>query len=96
MILTVHRLDRDTSGLVIFARNEEWHKYLCRLFEDRSIRKPIWASSWESPAESSGDIEAPIMEDPTRGKDDHPSKRKPSHTSFEVLESFKPLFARKI
>lgn len=91
MILTVHRLDRDTSGLVIFARNEEWHKYLCRLFEDRSIRKTYLGIVVGMPSESSGDIEAPIMEDPL-----HPGRMiihrngKPSHTSFEVLESFKP------
>ena len=38
-IYTVHRLDRDTSGLVIFARNEKTHQYLCSLFENREIEK---------------------------------------------------------
>ena len=38
-IFIVHRLDRDTSGLVLFAKKEETHKYLSQLFEQRKIEK---------------------------------------------------------
>ncbi|MEI9908603.1 MAG: pseudouridine synthase [Bacteroidota bacterium] len=34
-IFTVHRLDRDTSGVIVFAKNEETHKHLSRQFEER-------------------------------------------------------------
>ena len=38
-IFIVHRLDRDTSGLILFAKNEATHKYLSQLFEQRNIEK---------------------------------------------------------
>lgn len=34
-IYTVHRLDRDTSGIILFARTEAAHKYYSQLFESR-------------------------------------------------------------
>src|SRR5256885_16350514 len=38
-IFTVHRLDRDTSGLIVFARNEIFHKHLSQQFEERQTVK---------------------------------------------------------
>jgi len=38
-IYTVHRIDRDTSGLVVFAKNSETHKSLSLAFEERQIKK---------------------------------------------------------
>jgi len=38
-IYTVHRIDRDTSGLVVFAKNSETHKTLSAAFEGRLIKK---------------------------------------------------------
>ena len=38
-IYTVHRIDRDTSGLVVFAKNSETHKTLSAAFEGRKIKK---------------------------------------------------------
>ena len=38
-IFTVHRLDRETSGLVVFAKNEASHKNLSQQFEHRETRK---------------------------------------------------------
>jgi len=38
-IFTVHRIDKDTSGLVIFAKNKEIHKELSMAFENRKIEK---------------------------------------------------------
>ena len=38
-IFTVHRLDRDTSGVIVFAKNEESHKQLSQLFEGREMEK---------------------------------------------------------
>jgi 23S rRNA pseudouridine955/2504/2580 synthase/23S rRNA pseudouridine1911/1915/1917 synthase len=38
-IFTVHRLDQQTSGLIIFAKNAESHKQLSELFEGRTIIK---------------------------------------------------------
>ena len=50
-LYTVHRIDRETSGLVVFAKNSETHKALSLAFEDRQIKKryiaavngrPLW------------------------------------------------------
>ena len=38
-IYTVHRLDRDTSGIILFAKTEESHKALSLLFESRDMEK---------------------------------------------------------
>ena len=38
-IYTVHRLDRDTSGVIVFAKTEESHKALSLLFEGREMEK---------------------------------------------------------
>ncbi|MDR1655791.1 MAG: RNA pseudouridine synthase, partial [Treponema sp.] len=38
-IYTVHRIDRDTSGIVVFARDEETHRRLSGAFEDREVYK---------------------------------------------------------
>jgi RluA family pseudouridine synthase len=38
----VHRLDRDTSGVVLFAKNQEAHRRLSQLFESRQMKKVYW------------------------------------------------------
>ena len=38
-IFTVHRLDKDTSGIILFAKDEVTHKYLSVLFEERKMEK---------------------------------------------------------
>src|SRR5882757_2532695 len=38
-IFVVHRLDRDTSGAIVFAKDEATHKYLSGVFEDREVEK---------------------------------------------------------
>ena len=38
-IYTVHRIDRDTSGVILFAKTEDAHKHFSQAFEDRSVEK---------------------------------------------------------
>src|SRR6188508_431746 len=38
-IFTVHRLDKDTSGLIVFAKNETTHELLSQQFEERQTEK---------------------------------------------------------
>ena len=38
-IFTVHRLDRETSGVIVFAKNAETHRYLSGIFEKREVKK---------------------------------------------------------
>ncbi|RYF91762.1 MAG: RluA family pseudouridine synthase [Chitinophagaceae bacterium] len=89
-IFTVHRLDKETSGLVVFAKNETAHKYLSMLFEDRKVEKYYVGVVLGSPANASGEIEAPIGENPAhKGLMNVHRNGKPSHTSYEVLEANK-------
>ncbi len=88
-IFTVHRLDRDTSGTVLFAKHEAAHKYLSQLFESRDVEKYyLGIVNGELPVPS-GSINAPIMEHPVqRGKMVTNAKGRPSLTDYEVQESF--------
>ncbi|MBK7434090.1 MAG: RluA family pseudouridine synthase [Chitinophagaceae bacterium] len=89
-IYTVHRLDKDTSGLVIFAKNEEAHKYFSRLFEERLIEKYYLGIVIGNPANASGLIEAPISEHPVhKGLMTVHRNGKPSSTGYQVLEANK-------
>jgi 23S rRNA pseudouridine955/2504/2580 synthase/23S rRNA pseudouridine1911/1915/1917 synthase len=87
-IFTVHRLDKDTSGLVLFAKNEETHKYLSKLFEDRKIEKYYVGIVLGCPDNNVGSIEAPIGENPAhKGLMNVHRNGKPSHTTYEVMEA---------
>ncbi|MEO7523245.1 MAG: RluA family pseudouridine synthase [Ferruginibacter sp.] len=87
-IFTVHRLDKDTSGLVIFAKNEIAHKYFSRLFEERKIEKYYLGIVHGSPSNKIGEIDAPIAEHGvTKGMMTINRNGKPSLTGYEVLEA---------
>ena len=44
-IFIVHRLDRETSGIILFAKDEAAHKYLSQLFEKRKCRKILFGNN---------------------------------------------------
>jgi 23S rRNA pseudouridine1911/1915/1917 synthase len=60
----VHRLDRDTSGLLIVARSEESHRLLQRALSERRIVREYLALVHGCPPARAGTIEAPIGRDP--------------------------------
>ena len=89
-IFTVHRLDRNTSGIIVFAKNEVTHKQLSQLFEGREVEKYYQGLVIGKPAELTGTIDAPIMEHPvTKGLMVTNKKGKPSQTDYEVLETLR-------
>jgi 23S rRNA pseudouridine955/2504/2580 synthase/23S rRNA pseudouridine1911/1915/1917 synthase len=89
-IYTVHRLDKETSGIVVFAKNEIFHKQLSQLFESRDVKKYYQGLVIGKLAESSGTIDIPIMEHPvTKGLMVTNKKGKPSQTDYKVLEVFR-------
>jgi len=65
-IFIVHRLDRDTSGLILFAKNEATHKYLSQLFEQRNIEKRYQGIVRGSMPDKKGSINEPIAEHPVK------------------------------
>ena len=60
----LHRLDRETSGVVLFARTEEARRSLVRQFQQRQIVKRYLAIIGGELAASSGEIDAPLCRDP--------------------------------
>jgi 23S rRNA pseudouridine1911/1915/1917 synthase len=88
-IFTVHRLDKDTSGLIIFAKNEITHKQLSLQFEGRLTKKIYLGLVIGSPGEKKGSIDAPMGEHPAKnGTMIVHRKGKDALTDYEVLEDF--------
>ena len=59
----VHRLDKNTSGLILVAKDEETHEALAGQFRGRTVEKSYVALVHGSPRENSGTIERPIARD---------------------------------
>ncbi|HUR97794.1 MAG TPA: RluA family pseudouridine synthase [Pyrinomonadaceae bacterium] len=59
----VHRLDKDTSGLIIVAKDEQAHELLAEQFRSREVYKSYVALVHGSPRENSGTIDRPIARD---------------------------------
>jgi 23S rRNA pseudouridine1911/1915/1917 synthase len=84
----VHRLDRDTSGLMVVARTDEAYEGLRRLVKRRAIEREYLVLVRGRPRSRSGRIEAPIgrdRRDPTRRSLDTDSP-KDAVTHFDVVE----------
>lgn len=88
-IFTVHRLDRDTSGLIVFAKNEATHKHLSLQFEGRLTKKIYAGLVLGSPAETKGSINLPLAENMVqRGVMIVNRRGKESLTDYEVMDNF--------
>ena len=88
----VHRLDRDTSGVVLFAKQREAHRTLSRMFEGREIAKVYWLLAAGCPPMAHLSIDAPLSRrEGKRGRGRGYVDRvngKPSVTNFRVLQYF--------
>jgi 23S rRNA pseudouridine955/2504/2580 synthase/23S rRNA pseudouridine1911/1915/1917 synthase len=90
-IFTVHRLDRETSGVIVFAKNESTHKYLSKIFEERNVEKIYQGIVQGTPPQQQGAIDLPIMEHPTKpGLMVINRRGKTSLTDYELLETIGP------
>lgn len=86
----VHRLDRDTSGLMVIAKSEMAHRHLADQFRNREISKEYWALVWGSPEPETGTIRTLI------GRDERQRKRMTTRvdsgrhavTHYRTLETF--------
>jgi 23S rRNA pseudouridine955/2504/2580 synthase/23S rRNA pseudouridine1911/1915/1917 synthase len=86
-IFTVHRLDRDTSGVIVFAKDEATHKFLSEAFEHRDVEKLYQGLVQGSLPQTSGSIDMPIMEHPAKAGTMVVNRHgKASLTDYEVLE----------
>lgn len=88
-IWVVHRLDKETSGVICFAKNETTHHYLSELFQAHDIGKYYAGLVVGRVAPEQGRIEKPIMEHPVvKGKMITSAKGKPSITDYKVSEQW--------
>lgn len=89
-IFTVHRLDKATSGVIVFAKEEATHASLSQLFENRETEKIYYGLTHGSISPTKGKIEEPIMQHSSgNGKMLIHAKGKSSITEYEVMENFK-------
>jgi 23S rRNA pseudouridine1911/1915/1917 synthase len=89
----VHRLDRDTSGVIVVARTEEAHQALAKQFERRTTTKTYLAITQGQPQFDRDEIDLPIGIHPYQREKmavrrDHATSRD-AVTRFEVLERFR-------
>lgn len=82
----VHRLDRETSGLIVVAKNVRSHRLLARQFQQKSVEKKYLALVEGSVSAKTGAIEAPIGRFAERKIWDVKEGAKPSVTKYRVLE----------
>ncbi|MBC7835082.1 MAG: RluA family pseudouridine synthase [Phycisphaerales bacterium] len=89
--ITVHRLDMDTSGLLVIALDPDTQRELSRQFEEREVDKSYTALVEGTLAPESGTIDAPIRPDLSRRPHQviDPTHHRPAITRFKVL-GFEP------
>lgn len=89
----VHRLDKDTSGALVVAKNDRTHQHLSSQFKSRRIRKTYLALVWGAPDEASGRITLPIGRHPVERKRMAVNSRRgrPAETRWRVRERFRGL-----
>ena len=87
----VHRLDKDTSGLMVVAKNDLAHHGLTRQFADHSLSRTYQALIWGLPMPSSGSVDACIGRHPRDRKKmavTSAQKGKTALTHYRVLEDY--------
>jgi len=89
-ILIVHRLDRDTSGVLCFAKNPEAHRLLNELFAQRHAKKEYRCIVEGTPAKDEFTIDAPLRHQAAHpGRMEVHPKGKASRSDFCVLRRFR-------
>jgi len=87
----VHRLDKETSGLILLAKNDHAHRWLQDQFRLRKVEKTYLALVDGAPPTPSGRVEAPIGRDPSHRKKMAilpPGKGREAVSEYVTLESF--------
>src|SRR5277367_646277 len=89
----VHRLDKDTTGLMVIAKNDRAHQSLTKQFADHgrtgAMRRGYMAFIWGAPNRQRGTVDAPIDRHPfAREKMAVRERGREAVTHWEILESF--------
>jgi len=88
----VHRLDKDTSGLMVVAKNDHAHQQLAAQFASRTLSRRYWALVWGLLPQRSGSIEGAIGRSPRNRQKMALVKKggKPAQTFYNVEKTFIP------
>src|SRR5215468_1979896 len=97
----VHRLDRDTSGLMVVAKNDRTHRALARQFADHGRTGPLargyLAFAWGVPDRPKGTIDAPLDRHPrARDKQAERDGGREAITHWQVLERYAGIDGRPV
>lgn len=86
----VHRLDKDTSGIMVVPRNQDYFEYLKKLFQNHQVEKNYLALVYGKLTSTSGKIEKPIRLKPGSVKRTVWSGKmeKPAVTEYRVVKYF--------
>ncbi len=86
----IHRLDEDTTGVIVFAKSERVHAKIADQFQKRRVRKIYLAVVWGKPPMKEGKISSPIGRSPFDRKlmAVTPLDSRDSITKFKVLRSY--------
>lgn len=85
----VHRIDKDTSGLLVVAKNDRAHQSLAEQIKVHSARRQYYAVVYGTPKESKGTVNAPIARHPVdRKKMAIVAGGREAITHYEVLEQY--------
>lgn len=89
-IFVVHRLDKDTSGIMVFCKDAESHKHLNGQFQENKVDKLYHVVVSGIVQQDEIDIDIPIIADPAvKGKSKPSAKGKESLTKLKVVERFR-------
>jgi len=83
----IHRLDKDTSGVVLMSLNRKAHAFVAAQFEARTVTKSYVAEVWGRVQDEDGTVDLPLAIDPhdkPRHRVDH-EHGKPAQTRWHVL-----------
>lgn len=87
-LFIVHRIDKDTSGVMVFARNAQAHRFLNQQFEARQVEKTYLALVHGVVAKDTGTIDRPLRQFGSGRVAVDTEQGKRSITDFRVLERF--------
>ena len=86
----VHRIDKDTSGLVVFAKDKEAQRHLSHQFQNNLVEKQYLALVAGAPGEECGEIDAPIGVHPATKKKMTVTKHgRPARTVWQVESRYR-------
>lgn len=88
-VWTVHRIDRETSGAIVFAKDEETHRHLSRQFQERTVDKTYLALLDGQLHQEEGTMDRPLIEHPGKpGQMMVAKKGKRAVTHYRLVETF--------